>query len=562
MIKRKLSVIFVIVIYLFLAATFTYPLILHLKSVLPGWPLDAFDYLWNIDTFWYEIFQHHNPFFTQRIFYPIGANLIMHTYAPFISLFGLPFLHNLTTYMNLVILASIVGNALTMFLLVRYLTRNKAAAFLSSLFYGFSPIMFSFIQSQHYHFLVASVFLPLAIMEILKFRKSQKIRRLIFLVIIFWIIFFTEYYNIILLGVFSLSFLAGVNLKKILNYKSFLVILLGLVFPLLLFIKTNKLNSWSALKSQYSVYCSTKPGGFLIPSDLNPFLNKTGSILYETFKVARNFDTPSYFLGWITLMLVSVSIIKSHKDKYFWGFLTSGIIIFLLTLGTKSVVFTWLSKLPFMGLVDCPQRFVAGIQLSIAVLVGYLFSSIRPKTKLIKNIILVTIIIVFLVEYGTVNLTFSPVTIPSVYKELKDYPDTKTVLEIPSGIAESKGAFGYDWSIPGLLLKQLYWQTIYQKPRAGGYLSRLPSDTYRFYRNTPIINDLFTLSSLDGTWPQNTYSSKEIEGFLKLFNLGYIILSPNQRQKDFEKIIDKTFMEYISSKKSSEGFILYRIKTD
>ena len=150
--------------------------------------------------------------------------------------------------------------------------------------------------------------------------------------------------------------------------------------------------------------------------------------------------------------------------------------------------------------------------------------------------------------------------IPSVYKVVKNSSIQKSVLELPSGISESKGAFGYDWSINALHLKQLYWQTYHKKPRVGGYTSRLSSYQYDFYKTTPILSDLFQMTSLNGTWSNKTFSNFEIQNFIDKFQIGYIVLSPNSRQKFFSDVVENNFKEEIISTVTNEGYVLYVLK--
>jgi hypothetical protein len=106
----------------------------------------------------------------------------------------------------------------------------------------------------------------------------------------------------------------------------------------------------------------------------------------------------------------------------------------------------------------------------------------------------------------------------------------------------------------------MYWQTTYRKPRVGVYMSRLTPDKYTFFKSEPVISDIFNYTSAGGTKPQKDLSETAINEFIKKFNLGYIILSPNARQSEFSDFIEKEFSNFIVEKKVFEGFIYYEIQ--
>lgn len=576
--SSNLTVIFLL--YLFLSIFFTYPLILNLNSSIPGSPGDGYLYLWNIFAFWSEITNLNNPFFTKLIFYPVGANLIFHTAAPLVSFFGAFFLKNLNLYMNLLIILSISFTALTMFFLSRYLTKNLLVSFIAGIIYAFCPTIYSFIISQHFYFLFAASIFPLGVLFSFKYFDSLKVKFLLLIIVIFWVIFFIDYYSAILYGLVILI-LFLINLTIILNKKNlrpFLkIILISFITPgiiiYLVFFGAVDFSVWIGNKSNYAATCSTNLLGFITPSETNTFLNFIPINYFRNVNYGKNFDTPSYYLGISILILGFISFLKFWKNKKVLSLGTVFISIMLLSLGTvarfgnfqlllnQSMPFYWLSKLPFLGLIDCPLRFTAVLQLSLAGLAAILLGKIFIKlNKISALIILFFVLLIVSVEFHTEKLELSEIKIPTIYKLLSQYPDKKTVLELPSGLAESKGAFGYDWSIKALHSQQMYWQTTYQKPKVGGYISRIPSSTYNYFRTQPVISDLFTLSSLGGSWSGNDYSKDQIQNFISQFNLGYIILSPNPRRLDFETIIQKVFNDFITEKHKEDGFILYKIK--
>lgn len=550
------------IIYCVVAIIATFPLITHLGSNLVGNPLDAYNYIWNIDEFWTNVLSGNNPFYSTRIFFPVGSSLAFHTFAPFLSLFALPFINNLVVYINLVVILSFSLSALTMNLLVLHLTKNKYSAFVSGFVYGFAPIMVSYIISQHYYFAFASVFLPLGILLLYKYFEEHKRKYLFLYSAAFLSVFLTDYYLTILSAIL-LAFVVLFNTKRI--RKNFYItlsasILIPISFFILSIFGTEGIKSRLYSNNNYPQICSAEVSKFLLPSEHNIFLGELTVEYKNANSIPYNFDTPSYYLGFSLLALSIYWTWKYRKNKEVIVFATIGMAIFLFSLGPKTPIFVLFSKLPFMSLIDCPQRFPVGTQLAMATILGIgLHEKIKTVSPRKKFFFVLYFLVLIAVEYSFSNLPFEKVEVPSVYKILSKDKANKTILELPSGISESKGAFGYDWSIQGLHVKQLYWQTIHKKPRVGGYLSRLSPEIYMFYKTEPIISDLFTLSSLNGQWTKNTFTEEEVSSFIDKFNLGYVVLSPNNRQVEFENIVEEIFGRHIKEKYSYQEYILYYI---
>lgn len=589
LIEHRFKFLYVLLLYIAISILFTYPLILNLTEAIPGWEGDGFLYLWNIYSFWDRVFKFQNPFFTVNVFYPLGANLALHTYGVLPSLFGIFFLNNLVLYMNILVILSLAISAFACFLLVKDLTRDLTISVISGLIYGFSPIMVSYILSQHYYFAMAAPYLPLGLLMLFKFFETARTKYLAFIILFFWLSFFTDYYMtilyILILTTVSLIFLILYyfndknKFPEIFRYlrifNCILIFISTVALPLILFFvlvfpmdefkdKAFSSNNW------YPFYCSANLANFIIPSDVNPILKKISESMRSSLGLDRNYDTPSYFLGWGLLILAMISFIRNFKNRYVLSVGVFGVVIFLLSVGPfirfgktelisqKLTAFYWFSKFPFLGLIDCPQRFPVAIQLSIAVLIGLLICSIVIRRY--KVIVIALTLFLFIFEFLSWNIDISNVQIPLIYRQLGTEKDNYTVLEIPSGISESKGGFGNDGFIRYLHTKQLFWQTVHKKPRVGGYLSRVPEGTFNYFKTKSIISDLFNMVTSQYVVIKEDYSDQEVKEFLRTFNLGYIVLSPNPRREEFSVVIEKLLKNHISDKRDYEGFILYKLK--
>jgi hypothetical protein len=114
----------IIGLYLVLSLAFTYPLLFHFTTHVPGsatWAFDEYTFLWNMWWFKYSLLDlHTSPLYSSYIYYPLGISLILHTYNLFNAAAGLPLqlLFNLPTASNILTVFSFVMSGYGTFLLV------------------------------------------------------------------------------------------------------------------------------------------------------------------------------------------------------------------------------------------------------------------------------------------------------------------------------------------------------------------------------------------------------------------------------------------------------------
>lgn len=576
------NILIATIIYVISSLIFTFPLILSIDRSLPGVEFggDSFQFMWNMYIFRDEISKGNNPFSTRQVFYPVGVNLAFHEYSPLSSAIGGLFFKNLILGMNILILVCLTGACLSMFFLARYLTKNYLISIVAGLMYGFSPIMFSYIESQHYYYILSSLFLPLGVLTLFKFFKEpKKIRYLLFLILIFWLTFFTLYYvaiiylvSLILISMFKLitsknkSFFNSMikDRKIILTYlfSIFLTLIIPIFFLFFFLFNIQDTKNFSAAEHTLSETCSADLLGFILPDKLVSFVN----LGYTPAN-----DTPSYYFGISFIIIAFISFLKFKKDNNILALSLTGLVILSLSLGPKIhagniliskdvlTTFYWFAQLPFMGFIGCPVRFPIFTQLTIIILTILLINYLANKYNIPNKLVFLLLLALFLIEFAKLDMNLISVRVPRLYQQLAAYTDKKTILELPSGLTESKGFFGYNFSIEGLHAKQMYWQTIHRKPRIGGYISRIPQTTYQFFKQEKIISDIFTMTNYGGNWPGQIYTKDQVKDFIKKFNIGYIIFSPGTKQEEYLLHIEKLFEGIPYEKFTEEGFILIKL---
>lgn len=166
--------------YVCVAVAFLWPLPLHLSAALPG-PAggDTGVYVWNLWVFRHEILAHGRyPFFTLEILSVTPpVPLTLHNYTSFANLLAFPLqplLGTVATF-NVLMIASGALTAYAMFLFLRRLVGDGAAAWIGGLAFGFSPFMTA--RAMEHFSLVQAASLPVfaLLLERLKSRSSIRL---------------------------------------------------------------------------------------------------------------------------------------------------------------------------------------------------------------------------------------------------------------------------------------------------------------------------------------------------------------------------------------------------
>ena len=174
-----------VVLYGLVAVVFTWPLIAHFSTHLPGSPDgDTGVYVWNQWVFQHEVLDHRTlPYFTEKIFGATGrANLSLHNYTAFANVLALPFVKILgvVATFNLVYLALTGFTAYATFLLARRVTGGDSlTAWLSGVLFAWSPVLVT--RGMGHFSLVAAAPLPVFVLQLLRIHERADRRQAIFL---------------------------------------------------------------------------------------------------------------------------------------------------------------------------------------------------------------------------------------------------------------------------------------------------------------------------------------------------------------------------------------------
>ena len=539
-------------IYLAITLILFWPLTLNITSTVVNGGGDVFQTMWNLWWVNYSLFVlHTSPYFTNLLYYPVGASLVTQTLTPIAGILSAPFqLVSLPFAYNTMFFLDFALSGLFMYLLADYLVENKYAAFIAGLIFAFSPMHIA--QSYGHLDWTGIEFLPLYLLFMLKMFKSNDLKYAVGAAISFLFITFlgdveqgivtvvvTFFLLLFYLATKRRSSILNVNFARSLGVMVVVILVLGSPFFLSILygiIHDGALSTASQQSSiAYNEIWSQSVFTYLLPSQFNNQFYGLATSVYGSIFYPNPTERTAY-LGIVASVLAIVALFYDWKRSKFnntslWIFL--GIVFFLLSLGPfiqltgiNSVsavpgLYYLYAKIPLFNLVREPGRFDLVVTVALGVLAAIgakeLFNHERIKgiTKLkTEQYLTAAIGIIIILEYvgittpgPFVNSMFLNAQIPLGYKELGNIQGNFTVMMLPNLPNATRPAL-----YTGMAE---YYQSAFQKQMISGYTSRTNStqeltveviplslsslylqEGYGFIYPTPIIENISNVNLL------------------------------------------------------------------
>jgi hypothetical protein len=541
--KRTIVKNFIIVsAFTLLTILLTYPVAFTTGNQIPGGG-DTFQWMHSL---WYTNYAIFHPEITSlhyinMIFYPTGIPIMPFTSAfnQIITILLLPLCQIQVIYSFLWLLSFILA-AFGAFLLVRYLTQNDYAAFLSGIIFAFTP--FHLVHGLGHMGATTIQWIPFCALFFMKVFREGGIKNCIIAGIFYILVAMSDMQYMIFMGIFiavlflyehfiSLQENKGVNIE---THKSILIkyLIIGIVaFSIILPLTITDIqtatsgNNFLKPNPLEAVTYSTDLLSFFLPSPIHPIFGAMVNPIYHNF-TGNNSEHTTY-IGYTVLFLSIFALFVFRKDLTvrFWGIIA--LFFSLLSMGpvlhvAGKTVFTVFKisvplphlilyyLVPFLDNSRTTGRFFIVAALAFAVLAGYGCSELIKRYDT-KKIIIVTLLCTFIIiEYMSIPFPTSPVDQPAFYQKIGQDPDHYALLEIP--ITANYGAG----------VKIIYYQTIHGKPVVGGQAGRTPLNARDFERNTPFINEITFLKPINDILIQEKNSTSF--SVLEYYNIRYIIL--------------------------------------
>jgi hypothetical protein len=544
--------ILIFIAYIFLTIVFTYPV--FFSKMVPG-EADVHFYLWDLWWFKKSFMDLSSPYFTPYLFYPNGVNLAFSAITPFNGMVSVPLqlIFGLTRTYTILWLASFIISGYGAFLLVKYLTKNSKAAFVSGIIFMFSP--YHFAHSLGHLNLLSIEWIPFYVLFFFKTIDENNYKNSIYAAFFLLLVFLSEYTYSVYLCIFTAFFLLyyifedrnyivnkNVIIKLFLMGLSFSILFLPFAYPLL---KELLLSQSSYMYSTGFVTYSADLLAFFIPSKFHPIFGQFVLPIYHNF--TGNAAEFTVFAGYTVLLLSLISFLKIRtKEVKFW--VSSTVVFFIFCLGPLLHInglftgtienvnfaiplpYAIIMKIPIISIARVPSRWDAIVMLNLSVLAGYSLSYLhnRFEKQSFRNIsasnyLMIIFASLILFEFLAVPYPVANMEIPEFYHSLSEEPDDFAIFEIPS--------LGY-LAFP----EYMYYQTLHEKKIVTGY-THIPESSMEFVINTPYINLFFTR----GDYDKYLYVSRDIfnqnitevgHSILNHYNIKYVVLHKNLMSKE------------------------------
>lgn len=393
--KRYTPYLLPFAIYLVIALINFWPVTLGIATTVAGYGGDPYQMLWHLWWVPYSTFSGQSMWYTNLIFYPLGANLIYETMIPIASLLASPLqLVSLPFEYNFIFFAGFALSGMAMFVLAKYITKSTFGAFLAGLVFSFSTFH---IAQSYGHLQYANLeWVPLAVYFFIRMLNGDGNRIIdsLLLAITFVLLLFTTAIDV---GVITLTFLAlifivyiidGSTRKSALSLRFFksvaitavLTLIIGswAFIPIITGLSASGLSTVNSLNDiSHNMLWSDDLLSFFLPSFFNGIFNTAAASYAGIYHLDFN-ETASY-IGYTVLALSVLGVRKNLRASYLW--IAAIVIFFIMSLGPYIQVNTYdtgipglyllFKSIPLLSIVREPGRFDLIVSLAFAVLVAF-----------------------------------------------------------------------------------------------------------------------------------------------------------------------------------------------
>jgi hypothetical protein len=470
-----------LIIYTICYFLLTYPMIWKWSSSFFGDRGDGLQNEWNL--WWVRkavLELHQSPWFTTWLHAPRGTTLIGHTLNPINGFVGisLSLIFSPVHVYNLIVTGGFVLTGVTAFWLARHVCKSYVPALLGGFAFTFTG--FHFAHSYGHMQLISLEFVPLFVLTWLRMLEKPATGRAIAAAIVLGLVALCDFYYVfycVLAG-----FLCGVfyfpHLRRIaqnhpgspwylpLRFGLFIAVAFICCGPLLIpLVIANGRDNFDGAHD--AVTFSADVLSAFIPGGAN-MLGRFTNVIWGGF--TGNVSEQCVYLGLSVVAMAVYGAIKYRKSgPRVSCWIAMAISFYLLSLGpvlhnngvaeTGSVLpYAWLEALvPTLKLSGCPSRMMVICALGTSVLMSLGITSLWQIPGRKHKTLIAIFALIMAIDLSPIKLPTTPVVYPAWTAALRDLP--------------LKGAVISQVDADG---PELYYQTLYNRPMAFGYISRKP----------------------------------------------------------------------------------------
>jgi hypothetical protein len=462
-------------IYLGCFIILTWPAISRFSTHFWCDPLDGLQNVWNLWWVRHAVVElHQSPWHTNWLHYPHGTTLIGHTLNPFNGFLGIALgtLLSPTQVYNLILMMTFVAGGVFGFLLARHLTGSYWPSIVAG--YGFTFSHFHFAHAQGHLQLASLQFVPLFLLAFVRLIEAPSVWRGVSAGVVLGLVALCDYYYTFFCMVtagmavlWNLPVLKRAHLVPLAAFTAATVLCLG---PLLATLFATNARDPLVGAHPVEMFSCDLPA-LLIPGGHWGF----GWITrWHWSKLPGNIEEHSVYVGSAGLGLAVFGWLGARRSaprtRSPTFLLAVAVVFAVLSLGPAVRAFggpltgpilpyAWLQEIvPPLKLAGVPVRMMVMTILAVSVLAAYGLTRLWAVDSRVRAVAGVALVCVMVLELWPRGLALTAPQCPDWVAALRHLPDNGGVL---IDLAETD-------------TRLLYFQTIYRKPQALGYVSRAP----------------------------------------------------------------------------------------
>ncbi len=470
---------------------------------------DVYQSMFNLWWVPYAVFTlHQSPYFTNLLYYPVGASLVTQTLSPLAGIITAPlqFAGSAFVY-NVLFFSSFALSGIFMFALANYFVKNRYAAFIAGLIFAFSPMHIA--QSYGHLDWTIIEWVPLFLYLYVRTINEHKKRYAFFAALSFvlltfmgdieqgiMVFFATVVFTIIYLVIDRAKLL---DRKAVVNVGLFIVMTLILSAPFLLAMLPYLSGGSFATAQQNSgvvnnMMWSNNVLSFFLPSYYNGIFHSLSlsysqsiyALTYKGVNYQMNVGERVSYIGYTVIALAAAAMYfdyKRNRLKNVALWLVFGIVFAWLSLGPYvqfgsyvsgiPTIYSLYRLVPVLNIIREPGRFDMIFTICLAMLAAFGFQQLTYGKDGRKSfMIMAAVSVLILIEYNGMPLssqfasqTITSTQIPVAYSQIGKISGNFSVLVLPALPNQSDEPAQY-------MGQATYYVSALKKPIIGGYTSR------------------------------------------------------------------------------------------
>lgn len=584
----------VFVVYGFMTLIVTYPVGFRLSSHLAGVATDSFEHLWLM--WWGKkamLDLGTSMANVSYLYYPWGTYHPLLSVTPLVQITELPLvlLFKPVVAYNLTFLSTFVLTAFTTYLLCYAITKDRLAAFVGGLIFGFAPTRS--IHGFGHLAQITTYWFPLYALAVTKFLRRPTWKRGLITGILLgisalvnfvhtahFVFIFTLYWLVYFFAVHRTEFLTPQFLRS--AALLFLVAALIAAPSFVSFFIDEVNGKMDYLSEGGTLGNATSPLSFLLPSPLHPLVVALGARGIVADLLGGNIVESLAYLGVVPLVLALWGVFRHRSKTRFWLWFAITTIVLsagpvlnvagnLIVLDTVDglpiylpLPYMLLRVIPLFGMGRTPARIAVGTPMAWAVLVSFgvvqLKAWFQKRRAWLVTVVIAGVVAFILFEYCVIYpYPTTLAEVPEFYNQVRLEEGEFAILDYPLNRVPSRGAQNF--------VRPMFYQTTHERQIAGGRIWRLsqgamqalPALEALFY---PVANDDVSI------FVPEAYTEDDRVAWLATLGFRYVVLhkyppwNMGPVKRDVEKVAaEKAYFTTLFSSPvyEDETIIVFRV---